>query len=1195
MTLTRLSTPGPRLCFLSLIRGLVVLVFCFAHPSTRAQDSPLSIAAPELQPIRSEEELLQTLHDDDSLAAHIERLSAEIDALQQEIKPPAQEPPQEPTQQEQARIDSARSLSETLAGYLALLKEFQSLKAQLKDLGDSQKGGQFADELARTTEKIEQARRRTTAWQHSVSDEDLQEVQQQLESAQSDLAARMQGQTERQDNLARLAEKKAAIQDAIRQTKARFFETETEQLARLQSASNDIERHIAAHSLRQAGVQAADAVVRFEKLELEAERDRRLDAQADQRLPLLKELVERLQALLDKLQRIRTRSEIDQAADWVDQIKSNPQAFSEYERIHWPLLLQILKASKELNEFVQSRGIQRFSQEELLEHEENIKTESEIWRQFLDSLRRRRGVQIKERFRQLGRDILDWTRIRDGLRARYDSTFDDRSVVLANMDASTDQIRSGYRAISNLKPAAPPSGEQAALVEQLKGKRDKFSQDSAAVLADLKSNAERLSTAIQRVDDHLRELAADRNRLYWSYLTVVEAPLWKFQLSRAIEEWDAEQHARAEGRQRISQGVRSVSRTQWIIFAIGITLTLSFAQVLRSKLVRRAERLEQEIARRLQEDESSFATLSDRLHVTGLRLIARTSLAILPAALLWSFLATTPLDGRIARAVLLFICSAALADALIRACFRQTKARFRLIPCSNVVAGFYRRRLRVLFWALLLLLPLPMLLTELDWSFYTRQYMWAALKALVLLGLFVFLLNKNMVLRITGRRDAPSPSLLASLIHHAYPLFLIFALAVLTLQILGYNALATYVIGGATASLATVLAARLLSRYLAELSETIRVRAAQSAQVSEIPAAPPTAPGADPPTPSETIIKDEPGEYRELLFLAGLLLLLGRWIVHIGAVLLVLRYWGVDAHQLVQWMDQVIIPASQADASPVTVGRVLLAVLVFAGGVVVSRGVRAILQSKIDAARSPLDRGSRIAVTRLIHYFILCLGLYFALYVMRIPLGAITVLLGTLGLGIGLGLQPVFMNFISGLIMLLERHLKVGDMVEIDGVLGEVTNLSIRSTTIKTFDNVDLIVPNAEFINSKVVNWTLKDSRIRGHIDVGVAYGSDVRLVRRLLLQVATENPLVLREPPPAVGFDAFGASSLDFRLYAWFNNVHDRGDFMTDAKYRILELFEENGINIPSPQRTLTTLDSAPLRVQIEQPFHAHEKIADD
>jgi potassium efflux system protein len=162
-------------------------------------------------------------------------------------------------------------------------------------------------------------------------------------------------------------------------------------------------------------------------------------------------------------------------------------------------------------------------------------------------------------------------------------------------------------------------------------------------------------------------------------------------------------------------------------------------------------------------------------------------------------------------------------------------------------------------------------------------------------------------------------------------------------------------------------------------------------------------------------------------------------------------------------------------------------------------------------------------------------------------------------------------NFVSGLIIYAERHVKVGDIVAVGEDLGEVKSVSMRSTQIRSFDGIDLIIPNSEFVTTKVTNWTLQDWKIRGKLNVGVAYGSDVHKVRDILLGIAQAEPRVLPDPEPTVWFTDFGESSLNFVLAAWYPTPGDRWFAMIDMRYEIDRQFKEAGIEIPFPQRTLS------------------------
>ncbi len=229
-----------------------------------------------------------------------------------------------------------------------------------------------------------------------------------------------------------------------------------------------------------------------------------------------------------------------------------------------------------------------------------------------------------------------------------------------------------------------------------------------------------------------------------------------------------------------------------------------------------------------------------------------------------------------------------------------------------------------------------------------------------------------------------------------------------------------------------------------------------------------------------------------------------------------------------------------------------------------------ILVNKI-LTRYNLDIGIRQSIGTISRYIIIILGLYIIINAAGVDLSAITVLFGALGVGIGFGLQNIVNNFISGLIILFERPIKVGDRIEVGGVNGDVVDISARSTTVITNDNISIIVPNSEFISSTVINWSHNDRKIRFRFPVGVSYKEDPAKVKAILMEVMMENDAVLKTPPPDVWFDEFGDSSLNFNLMVWTAKYVQRPKFLkSQLYYAIFVKFKEHGIEIPFPQRDL-------------------------
>jgi small-conductance mechanosensitive channel len=220
---------------------------------------------------------------------------------------------------------------------------------------------------------------------------------------------------------------------------------------------------------------------------------------------------------------------------------------------------------------------------------------------------------------------------------------------------------------------------------------------------------------------------------------------------------------------------------------------------------------------------------------------------------------------------------------------------------------------------------------------------------------------------------------------------------------------------------------------------------------------------------------------------------------------------------------------------------------------------------------SGLDRSLQYAIAQIVSNLVLIIGIFIVLENTGIHLGALTVFAGAVGVGVGFGLQNIASNFISGLVILAERPITIGDRVEVAGVAGQVELIRARSTVIRTNDNIVMIVPNTKFIDSPVTNWTYGDPRVRFRIPVGVAYESDVNKVREALIAAGQGNPHVLHDPAPSVFLTHFGENAMHFELVVWSSEMsHRPGRFKSDLNFAIEEKFREAGIKIPFPQRDL-------------------------
>jgi potassium-dependent mechanosensitive channel len=220
--------------------------------------------------------------------------------------------------------------------------------------------------------------------------------------------------------------------------------------------------------------------------------------------------------------------------------------------------------------------------------------------------------------------------------------------------------------------------------------------------------------------------------------------------------------------------------------------------------------------------------------------------------------------------------------------------------------------------------------------------------------------------------------------------------------------------------------------------------------------------------------------------------------------------------------------------------------------------------------RLPLDAGARYAATAVTQYVVGGIGAVLCFRQIGISWQSVQWLVAAMTVGLGFGLQEIFANFVSGLILLFERPIRVGDVVTIGDVTGTVTRIRIRATTVCDWDHKELIVPNREFVTGKLVNWTLTNPNLRVVIRVGIAYGSDTRLATRLLEEAAAAHPLALPDPPPTVVFTSFGESSLDFELRVFTAGVINTRVLQHELHLAIDDTFRTHGIEIAFPQREL-------------------------
>jgi small-conductance mechanosensitive channel len=266
----------------------------------------------------------------------------------------------------------------------------------------------------------------------------------------------------------------------------------------------------------------------------------------------------------------------------------------------------------------------------------------------------------------------------------------------------------------------------------------------------------------------------------------------------------------------------------------------------------------------------------------------------------------------------------------------------------------------------------------------------------------------------------------------------------------------------------------------------------------------------------------------------------------------------------------------------VTIGGILLLVFLFASVIIVERILQRLLIRRF-LSKTRLQPSLQYGLSRIFGYTLIAIGFYVAFQAVGFDLSSLAIVAASVGVGVGFGLQNIINNFVSGIIILAERPISIGDRIEVAGVAGRVTKIQLRSTTVVTNDNITMIVPNADFISNTVTNWSHGDPKVRIRLPVGVAYGSDLKLLQQLLLEAAGEHPKALRDPSPVVLFNEFGDNSLNFELGVWTQEMTAAPiHFTSEMNFIIEQKLRENDIEIPFPQRDLHVRSGLPAAAEV-------------
>ncbi len=1016
----------------------------------------------------------------------------------------------------------------------------------------------IAAEFERISTVVETLGKQQTARQQA-----LQQLPQQVEEAQK----RVSEARAALDALLKSPMK--APQAAGEEGEAPLIDTETANQVRTYQARNLAWRAFL------AALRAEQYSVRKVLLNLE-------QAAADRALPVLQKYAEALKTYRAALEKSASRSERELIVD------AQQAANSAAAKTYWALRLRILDLRRAY--YRQLDDIrERFPESERQELQRSIDRIEGRYTRLFDRLDRATGMERTDAYRSLGAFEEQFEARKESVSARLTETQRELDALLQRRDEAMDEVADQVVALK----AAVQELESAELRQQFDQRNAELAAEylprlDAAMSDVINTGAEvteRLTEADAELAGFLENLQIYREKLYRAYVFARGESL--VATLRAVP---AEQASRpfwqefARLGQRSWASARRLDDEQLGMILSAVLIGLGVGVFARGRMMRRAERLEGRVQAALHETSTSEVRVTERVSIQLYRLLGGLFPLFIPLVLLLALVMTGASMARTPRLVAEQLLQQALvltiAWVTITTLFGSGKARFRIIQCSNIVANHYRFWLKSVWWLTLVCVPLATVMFFFDVSPALRKALFTSYSAVALVMLILFARNRQTIVRVFGRAFAQRRPIVFGAIVRAYPLILLLLLALLILLLVGYVGLVTYLVRNLVRTAAALVVAGLVSNLLREFA-TKHVHPAGEKETETAPARASEAAPAEREYDFDEVMQTF--ESRELGLLVSSLAWLGRWAIWLAALGWVAYAWGLTpimARMVLTF--QITSPAPETGREPVTVGLVLAAIIVFFGTFKVSRGIRTMLDAKVYPAYGHINRAAQATINSLLHYTLLAVGLYISLRLLHLNLGALAVLLGGLGLGLGLGLQPLVVNFVSGLILYAERHVKVGDIVMVGDELGEVLSISMRSTQIKSFDGIDMIIPNSEFVASKVTNWTLQDTKIRGKLNVGVAYGSDVAKVRDILLEVANKEPRCLAYPEPMVWFTDFAESSLNFTQASWFPTPGDRWFGMIDMRYEIDRRFKEAGIEIPFPQRTLTIHPKANLPITL-------------
>ncbi|NOX59223.1 MAG: mechanosensitive ion channel [Planctomycetes bacterium] len=886
-------------------------------------------------------------------------------------------------------------------------------------------------------------------------------------------------------------------------------------------------------------------------------------------LPVLKAYTK---ALGDYRTRLETRASVGQV-ELIEQELAT--AKSPADKAYWKYRQLIADTQKQ---FLSHRdGIRsRFRESEKNELARDIKRVRTQYDRLRDRLSRISGIEKTSAYRGLADLSSEYSTRLKSLNTKLDEARLELDELLLAQDDAAEAMASAGEALKSAASHITDAVETERLAARSSELASKYipvlDETIGEVVASARGALNRLEESVKEIGVFQDDLARYRQGLYWSYTLARSGNIGKKFVDAVAEVRSGKSRMQViESAECSREQVARIERSQVVIAGIVLVVGSLVGVFIRIRAKRYASLREDAVTAALKEGELDEVGMTDRFRIQMAQVVGSCVVVCLPLGLFAGLLFMSDLRagllGAVALRLSLVVMIAAIARAGVVHLFRTGKARFRIIPCSNNVAHYYRRWGNM-FWWLSVILAIPVVvLTTLDAAPALLEGLWAIYCALALLIAVLFIRNRNTVVRVMGRRFVQRRPIVFGAIVQSYPVVVLILLGLLIAELAGYGAFVDFIARNVVHTVVAFGLAVLINDVLRDIRSKNAPSPTGESQEEE---------GDETDQGFDAFLGGV--ESREIGLLVGGLTSVGQWL-GLGAAIWICSAWGMSR---LSAMAVLTYRLAGTEERAITVWRVIAAIVALFMVLKISKAIRATLNAKVYPTYSGINRGAQATINSLLHYMLIIVGMYVSFRLVHVNLGALAVLFGGLGLGLGLGLQPLLVNFMSGLLLYAERHVKVGDIVEVNGELGEVVRISMRSTQIKSFDNIDRIVPNSEFITSIVTNWTLNnDTKIRGKIPIGVAYGSDVTQVRDMLLDIAKSEQMVLVEPPPSVWFVNFGDSSLDFVMAAWFISPGDRWSGMINMRYEIDRRFKEAAIDIPFPQQTVSFLPDSKVTVE--------------